>query len=80
MYLPSPQRPRYWKAVVATALFVVPLSLLARLAWRMNDWEWIAAAIVFTAAIAVPIHLRTKENWLDQDGKRFAQWEERTRL
>lgn len=80
MYLPGPGRPRFWKAVVATALFVVPLSLLTRLAFKVNDLTWIATAVGATFVIAALIQLRLKPNWMDLDSRRMAQLIEVARI
>lgn len=80
MYLPPPRRPKFWKAFVATAIFVFPLSLLARLVVHVSDAVWLALAIVITAAFAVLVHLRVTSNWLDQDSQRFRQFEERASI
>lgn len=80
MYLPPPVRPRFWKALVCSAFFVVPISLLTRLAFRMSDWAWLAVVTIATIVVAVVVHLRLRGNWLDRDSQRFTQWVERTRI
>ncbi|HKU80765.1 MAG TPA: hypothetical protein VJP76_01245 [Candidatus Tumulicola sp.] len=80
MYLPPPGRPSFWKALLCSALVVLPLSLLPRLAFRWSDWAWLGTVAIAAVVVAVLVHLRLSANWLDQDSQRISQWEERTRI
>ena len=66
MYLRAPARPRYWKALLASALFVVPLTLLLRLAFAMNGAAWMAVAAILTLTIATLVHLSLRSKWLGE--------------
>jgi hypothetical protein len=55
--------PRFWKALLATMFFSVPLALLARAAVPMTDLVWFALTIGLTLAIAGTIYGRMINDW-----------------
>jgi hypothetical protein len=68
-------QPRYWKALLATLLFTVPLALFARALVRMTDLVWFAGTIGVTLAIAWTIHSRTMNDWRVGDAMHLSTFE-----
>ncbi len=56
-------QPRFWKALLVTMVFTVPLTLFARAIVRMTDIVWFAVTIAFTLVVAGTIHSRTINDW-----------------
>jgi hypothetical protein len=70
--------PRFWKALLASALFVVPLALFARAIVHMTDLIWFAVTIACTLAVAGTIHSRTINDWRAGDTMHLRTFEKRT--
>jgi hypothetical protein len=71
-------QPRFWKAMLASALFVVPLALFARALIHMTDLVWFAITIGCTLAVAGTIHSRTINDWRAGDTMHLNTFEKRT--
>jgi K+ transporter len=56
-------QPRFWKALIVTMVFTVPLTLFARAIVRMSDMMWLALTIGLTLLVAWTIHTRTINDW-----------------
>jgi K+ transporter len=71
-------QPRFWKALLATMVFAVPLTLFARAIVRMTDVVWFALTIAFTLVVATMIHSRTMNDWRVGDTMHLNTFEKRT--
>jgi K+ transporter len=69
--------PRFWKALLASALFVVPLALFTRALIRMTDVVWFAITIGCALAVAWTIHSRTMNDWRAGDTMHLRTFEKR---
>jgi K+ transporter len=52
-------QPRFWKALLATMVFTIPLALFARAIVRMTDIVWFSLTIGFTLVVAWTIQTRS---------------------
>jgi hypothetical protein len=78
VYGVTPPAPRYWKALLMTALFAIPLSLFARAAFHWSDILWAAVTVVATAIIAQRIHARMINDYRAVDEMRLETFERHT--
>lgn len=59
---PDP-KPRYWKALVVTMIFLVPLALVSRVFVRMPDAVWALLSIGAALVIAWGVQARMQNDW-----------------
>lgn len=78
MYLPQPGKPKYWKALLTTALFAMPLSLFPRAFFHMSDAVWLVSAVAATVVIAAMVHARIANDWRASDTMRLEDFDRRT--
>lgn len=69
--------PRFWRALVATIIFIVPLALVGRAFVPMTDIVWFALTGGITVASAWAIHSRTINDWRASDAMHLRDFEER---
>lgn len=67
-------KPQFWKALIATVIFAVPLALFARAFVRMTDVVWFALTIGATLAIAWTVHSRTIDDWRASDAMHLREF------
>lgn len=77
MYGRTSPEPRYWKALVVTALFLIPLALFARAFVRMPDYVFAALVVVAALAISSVLHLRIRNDWRAQDTMKMERFDRR---
>lgn len=77
MFDRTQRQPRFWKALLATLIFSVPLALFLRALVRMTDLVWFALTIGMTLAIACIIHARTINDWRASDTMHLRDFEKR---
>jgi K+ transporter len=70
-------QPRFWKALLVTMVFTVPLALFARAIVRMTDIVWFSLTIGFTLVVAWTIHTRTINDWRAGDTMHLETFEKR---
>jgi hypothetical protein len=56
-------KPRYWKALLVTVIFSVPLALFARAVVPMTDIVWFGLTIGLSLVMAWTIHTRMIDDW-----------------
>jgi hypothetical protein len=71
-------QPRFWKALLVTMVFTIPLALFARAIVRMTDLVWFGLTIAFTLVVAGTIHSRTINDWRAGDTMHLRTFEKRT--
>jgi hypothetical protein len=59
---PNPA-PRYWKALVVTTVFLVPMALVFRAFAHMPDAVWAVLSIGAALVIAWGVHARMQNDW-----------------
>jgi hypothetical protein len=72
--------PKFWKALLATAFFCVPLSLIVRAVFRMSDVTWLITALASTLVTASILHARVVNDWRAADTMNLEVFERRTRV
>lgn len=77
MYDRPQSKPLFWKALIATLFFSVPLALFARAFVRMTDIVWFALTIGLTLVAAAAIHSRTMNDWRASDTMHLRDFEKR---
>ncbi len=80
MYGTPVAEPKFWKALLAAALFCVPLSLIVRALFRMNDLAWIITAVTSTLVVASIMHARVVNDWRAQGTMNLEVFERRTKV
>ena len=63
MYGAPVAEPKFWKALLATAIFAVPLSLVARALFHMSDPAWLVSTIAGSLIVASIVHARVVKDW-----------------
>jgi hypothetical protein len=59
---PEP-RPRYWKALVVTMIFLAPVALVIRAFLHMPDAVWALLSISAALVISWAVHQRMQNDW-----------------
>jgi hypothetical protein len=77
MFGRTQRQPRFWKALLATLIFSVPLALFLRALVHMTDLVWFVLTIGMTLAIASIIHSRTIFDWRASDTMHLQDFEKR---
>ena len=77
---PAPPEPKFWKALLVAALFIIPGSLFARALVRMTDLVWFAIAIGGTLAVASLVHMRVRNDWRAQYHMNLQRFEKRANV
>jgi hypothetical protein len=70
--------PKFWKALLATLLFSVPLSLVARALFHMGDLVWLISTVGGSLIIASIVHGRVVNDWRAQDKLHMQVFDRRT--
>lgn len=60
-------KPRYWKALVVTMVFLVPIALVIRAFVHMPDAVWTVLSIGAALVIAWGVHARMQNDWRASD-------------
>jgi hypothetical protein len=59
---PTPE-PRYWKSLVITIIFVLPLALFFRWLLRIPDLIWTYATLGVALIVSWAVHTRMRDDW-----------------
>jgi hypothetical protein len=70
-------QPRYWKALVVTLVFTIPLALFARSRVPMTDLVWCVLTAGISLAIAWTIYSRMVNDWRTIYGMNLTALEKR---
>ena len=79
-YLPKPKQPKFWKALVVTAILVIPAAILSYGFVRtihMPDVVWLALSLFIWLAVATTVHLRVSNDWRAQYTMNLTEFEAR---
>ena len=60
-------KPRYWKALVVTMVFLVPIALVIRAFVHIPDAVWAFLSIGAALVIAWGVHARMQNDWRATD-------------
>jgi hypothetical protein len=77
---PAPPEPKFWKALLVAALFIIPASLMMRALVRMTDFVWFALAIGGSLAVASIVHMRVRDDWRAQYTMNLERFEKRANV
>jgi hypothetical protein len=77
---PAPPEPKFWKALLVAALFIVPGSLMMRALVRMTDVVWFALSIGGSLAVASLVHMRVRDDWRAQYTMNLTRFEKQANV
>jgi hypothetical protein len=77
MFDRSQPQPRYWKALVVTLVFTIPLALFARSRLPMTDLVWCVLTAAVSLAIAWTIYSQMIDDWRTNGQMNLTTFEKR---
>jgi len=74
----QPPKPRYWKALLATALFLAPIAYSVHFFIRMPNVAWAPLFIGSTLAFSSIVYMRMQNDWRVADTMNLNYFHRRT--
>jgi len=64
---PSPPKPRYWKALLVTVLFLAPIMYSVHFFIRMPNVVWAGLFVGLALAFSAIVYIRLQNDWRAAD-------------
>jgi len=74
----QPPKPRYWKALLVTALFLTPIAYFVHFFIRIPEVAWAALFIGSTLAFSTVVYMRMQNDWRAADTMSLNYFHRRT--